>query len=88
MPGLIDVHCHMTYGLARTEEEISVYTPPELRTLIAAANVEKVLHAGQRRSSPVSRSASAATQAGPGDRHPGCWHLHACFVAESWRLLH
>lgn len=26
MPGLIDIHCHMTYGLARTEEEISVYT--------------------------------------------------------------
>jgi imidazolonepropionase-like amidohydrolase len=46
MPGLIDVHCHMTYGLARTEEEISIYTPPELRTLIAAANIEKVLHAG------------------------------------------
>lgn len=46
MPGLIDIHCHMTYGLARTEEEISVYTPPELRTLIAAANVEKVLAAG------------------------------------------
>ncbi|WP_433528468.1 amidohydrolase family protein [Micromonospora sp. CA-263727] len=46
MPGLIDIHCHMTYGLARTEEEISVYTPPELRTLIAAANIEKVLAAG------------------------------------------
>ncbi len=46
MPGLIDAHCHMTYGLARTEEEISIYTPPELRTLIAAANIEKVLHAG------------------------------------------
>ncbi|KWX65548.1 amidohydrolase family protein [Mycobacterium sp. NAZ190054] len=46
MPGLIDIHCHMTYGLARTEEEISMYTPPEVRTLIAAANVEKVLAAG------------------------------------------
>ncbi|GAB3259291.1 amidohydrolase family protein [Kineosporia babensis] len=46
MPGLIDIHCHMTYGLARTEEEISIYTPPELRTLIAAQNVEKVLSAG------------------------------------------
>src|SRR3981189_1900154 len=46
MPGLIDIHCHMTYGLARTEEEITSYTPPELRTLIDAANVEKVLAAG------------------------------------------
>ncbi|MFE7420264.1 amidohydrolase family protein [Rhodococcus sp. NPDC057529] len=46
MPGLIDIHCHMTYGLARTEEEISIYTPPEVRTLIAATNIEKVLAAG------------------------------------------
>ena len=46
MPGLIDIHCHMTYGLARTEEEISMYTSPEMRTLIAAVNVEKVLAAG------------------------------------------
>jgi imidazolonepropionase-like amidohydrolase len=46
MPGLIDIHCHMTYGLARTEEEISIYTPPELRTLIASANIENVLAAG------------------------------------------
>jgi imidazolonepropionase-like amidohydrolase len=46
MPGLIDVHCHMTYGEARTEEEIDLYTSHELRTLIAAANAEKVLRAG------------------------------------------
>ena len=46
MPGLIDVHCHMTYGEGRTEEEIDLYTSHELRTLIAAANAEKVLRAG------------------------------------------
>jgi imidazolonepropionase-like amidohydrolase len=46
MPGLIDVHCHMTYGEARTEEEIDLYTSHELRTLIAAANCVKVLKAG------------------------------------------
>ena len=46
MPGLIDVHCHMTYGEAKTEEEIDLYTGHELRTLIAAANAEKVLRAG------------------------------------------
>jgi imidazolonepropionase-like amidohydrolase len=46
MPGLIDVHCHMTYGEANTEEEIDLYTGHELRTLIAAANAEKVLRAG------------------------------------------
>jgi imidazolonepropionase-like amidohydrolase len=46
IPGLIDVHCHMTYGEAKTEEEIDLYTSHELRTLIAAANAEKVLRAG------------------------------------------
>jgi imidazolonepropionase-like amidohydrolase len=46
MPGMIDVHCHMTYGESRTEEEIDLYTSPEMRTLIAARNVTKVLQAG------------------------------------------
>ena len=46
MPGLIDAHCHMTYGEARYEEEIDLYTSAEMRTLIAAANARKVLRAG------------------------------------------
>lgn len=46
MPGLIDIHCHMTYGEARYEEEIDLYTSAEMRTLIAAANARKVLRAG------------------------------------------
>jgi imidazolonepropionase-like amidohydrolase len=36
MPGMIDAHCHMTYGESRTEEEIDLYTSPEGRTLRAA----------------------------------------------------
>ncbi len=46
MPGLIDVHCHLTYGEATTEEEIDLYTSHEMRTLLAAANATKVLRAG------------------------------------------
>ena len=46
MPGLIDVHCHMTYGESRSEEEIDLYTSPESRTLKAAWNAQKVLRAG------------------------------------------
>ena len=46
MPGLIDAHCHMTYGESRTEEEIDLYTSPEGRTLRAAWNAAKVLRAG------------------------------------------
>jgi imidazolonepropionase-like amidohydrolase len=46
MPGLIDAHCHMTYGESRAQEEMDLYTGVELRTLIAAANAKKVLRAG------------------------------------------
>ncbi|HEY0484942.1 MAG TPA: amidohydrolase family protein [Mycobacteriales bacterium] len=46
MPGMIDAHCHMTYGESRSEEEIDLYTSPELRTLKAAWNAQKVLRAG------------------------------------------
>jgi imidazolonepropionase-like amidohydrolase len=46
MPGLIDAHCHMTYGESRSEEEIDLYTSPESRTLRAAFNAQKVLRAG------------------------------------------
>lgn len=46
LPGLIDAHCHMTYGESRSEEEIDLYTSPELRTLKAAWNAQKVLRAG------------------------------------------
>ncbi|KWX67331.1 amidohydrolase family protein [Mycobacterium sp. NAZ190054] len=46
MPGLIDAHCHMTYGESRTEEEIDLYTSAELRTLKAAFHAQKVLSAG------------------------------------------
>jgi len=46
MPGLVDVHCHMSYGESRTQEEQDLYTSHERRTLIAAANARKVLRAG------------------------------------------
>jgi imidazolonepropionase-like amidohydrolase len=46
MPGLIDSHCHMSYGAGQTQEEIDMYTSHELKTLLAAANAEKVLRAG------------------------------------------
>lgn len=46
MPGLIDAHCHMTYGEAHTQEEQDLYTSHEMRTLIAAWNAKKVLRAG------------------------------------------
>ena len=46
MPGLIDAHCHMTYGESRSEEEIDLYTSPELRTLKAAFHAQKVLRGG------------------------------------------
>jgi len=46
MPGLIDTHCHMSYGSGQSQEEIDMWTSHELKTIIAAANAEKVLRAG------------------------------------------
>lgn len=46
MPGLIDAHCHMTYGESFTQEEQDIYTSVESRTLRSAWNVQKVLFAG------------------------------------------
>lgn len=46
MPGMIDVHVHMTYGLSRSQEEQDLYTSVESRTLRSAWNVRKVLRSG------------------------------------------
>jgi imidazolonepropionase-like amidohydrolase len=46
MPGLIDAHCHVTYGDTRTQEEQDLYTSVESRTLRAAWNIKKMLRAG------------------------------------------
>lgn len=46
MPGLIDAHCHMTYGESLTQEAQDIFTSVEKRTLRAAWNVQKVLAAG------------------------------------------
>src|ERR1700677_2887539 len=46
LPGLIDGHTHISFGEARSEEELALYTPVEYRTLKAAYYARKVLQAG------------------------------------------
>lgn len=46
MPGMVDTHCHMTYGESLTQEAQDLYTSVEGRTLRAAWNARKVLRAG------------------------------------------
>ena len=46
MPGLIDGHTHISFGEARSEEELALYTPVEFRTIKAIWNANKVLQAG------------------------------------------
>jgi imidazolonepropionase-like amidohydrolase len=46
MPGLIDGHTHISFGEARSEEELALYTPVEFRTLKAVWHARKVLQAG------------------------------------------
>lgn len=46
MPGLIDPHMHISFGEARTEEELQIYSPMGHRAIRAAVDAEKVLLAG------------------------------------------
>jgi len=46
MPGLIDAHCHISYGEGRTAEEVDVYGGAEWAAVRAVWNCQKVLRAG------------------------------------------
>ena len=46
MPGLVDGHMHISFGEARSEEELSIYTPAEYRAVRASVDAEKALMAG------------------------------------------
>ncbi|MCC7273949.1 MAG: amidohydrolase family protein [Alphaproteobacteria bacterium] len=46
MPGLLDVHTHLAYGNAKTEEDIDLYQPLEFRSLRALFFAQKCIAAG------------------------------------------
>jgi imidazolonepropionase-like amidohydrolase len=46
MPGLVDAHCHISYGDIGSVEELDLYAGVEFRALRAAYNARKVLRAG------------------------------------------
>ena len=46
MPGLIDAHCHISYGEGRTAEEVDVYGGAEWAAVRAVWNANKVLQSG------------------------------------------
>lgn len=46
MPGMIDAHCHISYGEGRSAEEIDVYGGCEWAAVRAVWNASKVLAAG------------------------------------------
>ena len=46
MPGLIDAHCHISYGEGRSAEEVDVYGGAEWAAVRAVWNCRKVLRAG------------------------------------------
>jgi imidazolonepropionase-like amidohydrolase len=46
MPGIIDAHCHISYGEPRSEEELAMYGSAEWRAILASYNARKVLRAG------------------------------------------
>jgi imidazolonepropionase-like amidohydrolase len=46
MPGLIDAHCHITFGEPSSNDELFFHRPPATAMLLAAFNVPKLLRAG------------------------------------------
>ena len=46
LPGLIDTHVHLSYGNAKTEEDIDIFAPVEYRALRGLYFAQKVLNAG------------------------------------------
>src|SRR5436309_1049943 len=46
LPGLIDAHCHLSYGEGRSAEEVDVYGGAEWSAVRAVHNAGKVLRAG------------------------------------------
>jgi imidazolonepropionase-like amidohydrolase len=46
MPGLTDIHVHLSYGNARTEEDIDLFSPVEYRALRGLYSAQRVLKAG------------------------------------------
>src|ERR1700730_17506982 len=46
MPWLVDVHTHLAYGNAKSEEDIDLYSPLEFRTLRGLFFAQKVVAAG------------------------------------------
>jgi imidazolonepropionase-like amidohydrolase len=46
MPGLIDVHTHLAYGNAKTEEDIDLYSSLEFRALRGLFFAQRVVAAG------------------------------------------
>jgi imidazolonepropionase-like amidohydrolase len=46
MPGLIDAHCHISYGEGKSAEEVDIYGGPEWAAVRAVWNAQKVLQSG------------------------------------------
>ena len=54
MPGLLDVHTHLAYGNAKSEEDIDLYQPMEFRALRGLFFAQKVVAAGYIGPEPVN----------------------------------
>jgi imidazolonepropionase-like amidohydrolase len=46
LPGLIDIHVHLSYGNCKTEEDIDLYAPLEFRALRGLEAAQRALKAG------------------------------------------
>ena len=56
VPGLIDVHTHLAYGNAKTEEDIDLYSSLEFRAVRGVFFAHQVLASGDRKSTRLNSS--------------------------------
>ena len=72
MPGLIDAHCHITFGEPASNDELFFHRDQSTAVLLAAFNVPKLLRAGRdrvpRRRLPVEPGPGVARRHRGGDR--------------------
>ena len=76
MPGLLDVHTHLAYGNAKTEEDIDLYQPLEFRAIAGCSSRKRWWRPATPRSArPAMPARSASRSATP--FAPACSRVRA-----------
>jgi imidazolonepropionase-like amidohydrolase len=84
LPGLIDVHVHLSYGNAEANEDIDIYAPFEYRALRAVVYAQRVLVAGY--TSLVDPASTGRVSTSVRDAINAGWHVGPRITASGRQL--